>query len=50
VDRGSTLVGDFSQRKGARVTTLEGLVALPWFSLLLEVFGEVAFPRVTSAA
>lgn len=50
MDRGSTLVGDFSQGKGARVTTLEGLVAIPWFSLPREVFGEVAFPRVTSAA
>ena len=50
MDRDSTL-GDFNQGKGARVTTLEGLVALPWFSLLREVFGEeVAFPRVTSAA
>lgn len=47
VDRGTTL-GDFSQGKGARDTTLEGLVALPSFSL--AVFGEVAFPRVTSAA
>ena len=47
VDRGSTL-GDFSQGKGARVTILERLGALPWFRL--AVFGEVAFPRVTSAA
>lgn len=49
VDRGITL-GHFSQGKGARVTTLERLEALPWFSLRRAVFGVVAFPRVTSAA
>jgi len=47
VDKGSTLE-DFYQGKGARVTTQEGLLVQPWFSQ--EVFGEVAFPKVTSAA
>ena len=48
MDRGSTL-GDSSQGKGVRVTTLERLVV----ALLLcnlGVFGEVELLRVTSVA